>query len=164
MSLSKENAKEFAKELVIKVLGQGKHEIQQTLDDYNKKFDQLQAEAQSRYKNADKWGLIHIMLGSLGSLSSGLSIFFTFYHNAQITVVFSGISLISITTNTFLNPSKRERELLEIKRLCDFIEIDFSFIKPLIADKKSSDLSKQIALENLGRSLKELSEKLNKGA
>ena len=104
------------------------------------------------------------MLGSLGSLSSGLSIFFTFYHNAQITVVFSGISLISITTNTFLNPSKRERELLEIKRLCDFIEIDFSSIKPLIADKKSSDLSKQIALENLGRSLKELSEKLNKGA
>ena len=45
MSLSKENAKEFAKQLVIKVLGQGKHEIQQTLDDYNKKFDQLQAEA-----------------------------------------------------------------------------------------------------------------------
>jgi len=164
MSLSKENAKELAKELVIKVLGQGKHELQRYLDDHKEKFNQLQEEAQSRYKNANKWGLTHIILGSLGALSSVLSIFFTYHHNTQITVVFSCISAISITANTFLNPSKRERKLLEIKRLCESIEIDFISIRQLFTDKKSSDLSKKIALENLVRSIKELSEKLNKGA
>jgi len=147
-----------------KIRGQGQHEFQQALDDYNKIFNQLQEQSKSRYKNANNWGLTHKILGSVGALSSISSLFFTFFHNAQITIIFSGISAISITANTFLNPSKREGQLLEIKKLCEFIELDFVSIRQLFTDKKSSDLSKQIALDNLVRSIKELSEKLNKGA
>lgn len=162
MSLSKENAKEFLKELTIAVRGQGQHGFQQSLDARKEHFNQLQKEAKSRYKNANKWGLTHIILGILGALSSVLSIFFTYHPNTQITVVFSCISAISITVNTSLNPSKREMKLLEIKRLCECIKTDLISVKQLIADKKSPDHSKQLVLENLGRSINELSDKLNR--
>lgn len=144
-----------------KIRGQGQQEFQQALDDYNKFFNQLQQQSQSRYKNANKWGLMHKVLGSVGAVFSCLSLIFTFFDNAQITAIFSVISAISITANTFLDPSKRERQLLEIKKLCEFIELDFVSIRQLFTDKKSSDLSKQIALDNLARSLKELANKLN---
>jgi hypothetical protein len=147
-----------------KIRGQGQHEFQQALDDYHKIFNQLQEQSKGIYKNANKWGLTHKILGIVGALSSVSSLFFTFFNNTQITVIFSGISAISITANTFLNPSKREGQLLEMKKLCEFIELDFVSIRQLFTDKKSSDLSKQIALDNLVRSIKELSEKLNKGA
>ena len=147
-----------------KIRGQGQHEFQQALDDYHKIFNQLQEQSKGIYKNANKWGLTHKILGIVGTLSSVSSLFFTFFNNTQITVIFSGISAISITANTFLNPSKREGQLLEMKKICEFIELDFVSIRQLFTDKKSSDLSKQIALDNLVRSIKELSEKLNKGA
>lgn len=144
-----------------KIRGQGQQGFQQAFEDYNKNFNQLQERAQSRYKNANKWGLIHKILGGFGAVFSCLSLIFTFFDNAQITAVFSGISAIAITANTFLDPSKRERQLSEMEKLCEFIELDFISIRPLFTDKKTSDLSKEKALENLGRSLRELSSKVN---
>jgi hypothetical protein len=50
-----------------KIRGQGQQGFQQAFEDYNKNFNQLQERAKSRYKNANKWGLIHKILGGFGA-------------------------------------------------------------------------------------------------
>jgi hypothetical protein len=133
----------------------------QTLNEYEDWFKGLEKEAENRYSRAQIYGNIHLCFGLIATLSSTISLALTFYDNASVTAFLSLISAISAAIITFFNPSKREIKLLELKELCDLIRLKFISDRQVVADNKTSDLSKQVVLKSLGGNLEELTKRLN---
>jgi|GEM_PF-1621032 hypothetical protein len=148
-------------ELFKKFQGKSQQGYLQSLKKYEDEFQIIKQEAESRYSHAQTWGQIHLWSGLIATLSSFISLTLTFSNNVFLTALLSLISAISAAIITFLNPSKRETKLLEIKDLCDLIRLEIISSQQVIADSETSDLSKQVVLENLVGNLKKLTKRLN---